>query len=94
MGGAGFPTHVKLAVRNPKRIRYVIVNGTECEPYMTGDYRRMVEEPEHLVEGLEIVLGFFERAVGILAVEDNKRDAITALQLAVQGGAAHGGPRL
>ena len=84
MGGAGFPTHVKLAVRNPKRIRYVIVNGTECEPYMTGDYRRMVEEPEHLVEGLEIVLGFFERAVGILALEDNKRDAITALQLAVR----------
>lgn len=84
MGGAGFPTHVKLAVRNPKRIRYVIVNGTECEPYMTGDYRRMVEEPEHLVEGLEIVLGFFERAVGILALEDNKRDAITALQMAVR----------
>lgn len=82
LGGAGFPTHVKLAVRNPKRIRYVIVNGTECEPYMTGDYRRMVEEPEHLVEGLEIVLGFFERAVGIFAIEDNKRDAITALQLA------------
>ena len=84
MGGAGFPTHIKLAVRNPKRIRYVIVNGTECEPYMTSDYRRMVEEPDHLVEGLGIVLGFFERAVGILAVEDNKRDAITALQLAVQ----------
>ena len=84
LGGAGFPTHMKLAVQNPKKIRYVIVNGTECEPYMTGDYRRMVEEPEKLVEGLEMVLSLFERAVGVLALEDNKRDAITALQLAVR----------
>ncbi len=82
MGGAGFPTHVKLAVRNPKRIRYVLVNGTECEPYMTSDYRRMLESPDCLVEGLKIVLSFFERAVGIFAIEDNKRDAITAMQLA------------
>ncbi len=82
LGGAGFPTHVKLAVRNPKRIRYVIVNGTECEPYMTSDYRRMVEEPERLVEGIRIVLSLFERAIGIFALEDNKRDAITALELA------------
>ncbi len=56
MGGAGFPTHIKLAVRNPKRIRYVLINGTECEPYMTSDYRRMLESPECLVEGLRIVL--------------------------------------
>lgn len=45
MGGAGFPTHIKLSVRNPKRIRYVLINGTECEPYMTSDYRRMLESP-------------------------------------------------
>ena len=82
MGGAGFPTHIKLAVRNPKRIRYVLVNGTECEPYMTSDYRRMLESPEELVEGLRIVLSLFERATGIFAIEDNKRDAITAIQLA------------
>ena len=84
MGGAGFPTHVKLAVRNPKKIRYVIVNGTECERYMTSGYRRMVEEPERLAEGLAMVVSLFGRAVGIIAVEDNKRDAITALQLAVR----------
>ena len=82
MGGAGFPTHIKLAVRNPKRIRYVLINGTECEPYMTSDYRRMLESPEELVEGLRIVLSLFERATGIFAIEDNKRDAITAIQLA------------
>lgn len=82
MGGAGFPTHVKLGVRNAKRIRYVIVNGTECEPYMTSDYRRMLESTEELVEGLRIVLSLFERATGVFAIEDNKRDAITAIQLA------------
>ena len=82
MGGAGFPTHIKLAVRNPKRIRYVLINGTECEPYMTSDYRRMLESPECLVEGLRIVLSLFERATGIFAMEDNKRDAITAMQMA------------
>ena len=46
MGGAGFPTAVKLAPKEPVKIEYVIVNGAECEPYLTSDYRRMVEEPE------------------------------------------------
>ena len=82
MGGRGFPTHIKLSVKNPKRIRYVIVNGCECEPYLTADYRRIVENPEWLVEGLRMVLSLFERAMGIFAVEDSQRDAITALQLA------------
>ena len=82
MGGAGFPTHVKLAVKNPKKIRTVIVNCSECEPYLTSDYRRMVENPEWLVMGLKMILSLFERAVGIFAIEDSKRDAVTALQLA------------
>ena len=46
MGGAGFPTHVKLAPKDPSRIEYILVNGAECEPYITSDYRRMIEEPE------------------------------------------------
>lgn len=82
MGGAGFPTHVKLAVKNPNRIRYVIVNCSECEPYLTSDYRRMVENPDWLILGLKVMLKLFDKAVGILAVEDHKRDAITALQMA------------
>lgn len=82
LGGVGFPTHVKLAVKNPKKIRYVIVNGTECEPYLTSDYRRMLETPEVVVEGLKMVLSLFERASGIIAIEDSKRDAVTALQKA------------
>jgi electron transport complex protein RnfC len=83
MGGTGFPTYIKLAVKNPKKIRYVIVNGLECEPYLTADYRRMVENPDELAEGLRMVLSLFERATGIFAVDENKRDAITTLQLAV-----------
>lgn len=85
MGGSGFPTHVKLAVNNPKKIRYVIVNGCECEPYLTSDYRRMLENPQWLVEGMQIVLSLFERATGIFAIEDSKRDAITAMQRAAGG---------
>lgn len=45
MGGAGFPTHVKLSPKEPDKIEYIIVNGAECEPYLTSDYRRMLENP-------------------------------------------------
>ena len=53
MGGAGFPTHVKLAPKDPSKIEYILVNGAECEPYITSDYRRMIEEPEKIVKGLQ-----------------------------------------
>lgn len=76
MGGAGFPTHVKLTPKDDKDIDYVIVNGAECEPYLTSDYRRMIEEPEKIVEGLKIMLRLFENAKGIIAIEDNKPDCI------------------
>lgn len=79
MGGAGFPTHVKLSPKEPEKIEYVIANCAECEPYLTSDYRRMLEEPEKLVGGLKIILGLFENARGILAVEDNKPDCIKLL---------------
>ena len=46
MGGAGFPTNVKLTPKNPEAIDYIIVNGAECEPYLTSDYRRMLEESD------------------------------------------------
>lgn len=80
MGGAGFPTHVKLSPKEPEKIDYVIVNCAECEPYLTSDYRRMIEEPEKLVKGLKVSLQLFENARGILAVEDNKPDCIEALK--------------
>lgn len=79
MGGAGFPTHVKLTPKNPDAIEYVIVNCAECEPYLTSDYRKMLEEPEKLIRGLMIEVSLFENAKGVLAVEDNKPDCIKLL---------------
>ena len=80
MGGAGFPTHVKLSPKEPEKIDYVIANCAECEPYLTSDYRRMLEEPEKLIEGLKIILKLFPKAQGVLAVEDNKPDCISLLR--------------
>lgn len=80
MGGAGFPTHVKLSPKEPDKIDYVIANCAECEPYLTSDYRRMLEEPEKLIGGLKIILKLFDNAQGILAVEDNKPDCISLLK--------------
>lgn len=80
MGGAGFPTFIKLSPKEPDKIDYVIANCAECEPYLTSDYRRMMEEPEKVVGGLKIVLKLFKNALGILAVEDNKPDCIKLLR--------------
>lgn len=80
MGGAGFPTHVKLSPKDPDKIEYVIANCAECEPYLTSDYRRMLEEPEKLVDGLKVMLRLFDNAKGVLAVEDNKPDCIAVLK--------------
>lgn len=85
MGGAGFPTHVKLSPREPEKIEYVIANCAECEPYLTSDYRRMMEEPEKLIEGLKVILQLFPKAKGILAVEDNKPDCISLLRKKASG---------
>lgn len=80
MGGAGFPTFIKLSPKEPEKIDYVIANCAECEPYLTSDYRRMLEEPQKLVDGLKVYLKLFENARGILAVEDNKPDCIELLK--------------
>ncbi|MCR4897499.1 MAG: electron transport complex subunit RsxC [Lachnospiraceae bacterium] len=80
MGGAGFPTAVKLSPKEPEKIEYIIANCAECEPYLTSDYRRMLEEPEKLVTGLKIIMSLFPHAHGILAIEDNKPDCIQLLR--------------
>ena len=85
LGGAGFPTHVKLAPKDPDAIEYIIVNGAECEPYITADYRRMLEYTEDLVSGMKVILSLFPNARGVFAVEDNKKDCIEKLQKAVAG---------
>lgn len=86
MGGAGFPTHVKYMPKDPSAIDYIIVNCAECEPYLTSDYRRMMEEPEKIVGGLQAAMKIFDgRAKGVLAVEDNKKDAAAKLREAANG---------
>lgn len=78
LGGATFPTHIKL---NPnKKIDYVIVNGAECEPYLTSDHRIMLEMPNDVIEGLKCILNITEAKEGIIAIEENKPDAINILK--------------
>ena len=79
MGGAGFPTNVKITPKNEDEIDHVIINGAECEPYLTSDYRLMLERPEDLIEGLRVVLSIFKNAKGVIAIEDNKPEAIEKL---------------
>ncbi len=80
MGGAGFPTRVKLSPKEPEKIDYIIANCAECEPYITADYRRMMETPELLVGGMKVILSIFDHAKGIFGVEDNKPDCIEKLK--------------
>ena len=79
LGGAGFPTNVKLAPKNEEEIDYVIVNGAECEPYLTSDYRVMLEQPEKVVGGLKVILQLFDKAKGVIGIEENKPEAIRIL---------------
>ncbi|MBR3366372.1 MAG: electron transport complex subunit RsxC [Lachnospiraceae bacterium] len=87
MGGAGFPTHVKLAPRNPEAIKYVIANGAECEPYITCDDQLMRGHAKEIVEGVKIILKLFPNAVGVIGIEENKPEAIEAMQMAAEGDA-------
>lgn len=80
MGGAGFPTHVKLSPKMPEKIEYVLVNGAECEPYLTSNHRKMLDEPEEIIEGLRIMLTLFENAKGYICIEDNKPDCILKMK--------------
>ena len=80
LGGAGFPTNVKLTPKDENAIDYVIVNAAECEPYLTSDYRVMMEQPEKLVGGLKVMLQLFDNAKGVIGIEENKPEAIKKLQ--------------
>ena len=76
LGGAGFPTHVKLTPKDESAIDTIIVNGAECEPYLTSDYRMMLEEPLSIIKGLNVILQLFDNAKGVIGIENNKPDAI------------------
>ncbi len=79
LGGAGFPTDTKLTPAEDNAIEYVIINGAECEPYLTSDYRLMLEESDALLGGIRILLKMFPNAKGVIGIEDNKPEAIKLL---------------
>ncbi len=85
MGGATFPTSVKLSIPEGKTIDTLILNGVECEPYMTPDHRIMVEEPEKIIDGLNIMMKAISVDRGFIGIEMNKPDAIQAMQEASSG---------
>lgn len=76
MGGAGFPTFVKLSPPKDKKIDTVLINGAECEPYLTSDYRVMKENPDDVIEGLRFIMKAVGASNGIICIEDNKKDVI------------------
>lgn len=84
LGGAAFPTHVKFTPKDDSKIEYVIINGAECEPYLTSDYRMLLEEPEKIINGLKIELSLFPNAKGVIAIEDNKPEAIAKIKALVE----------
>jgi len=83
MGGAAFPTHVKLSPPEEKPINAVILNGAECEPYLTSDHSLMLQRPEHVVEGLRIIMKAMGVSKGYIGIEENKPDAIQKISQAV-----------
>lgn len=85
MGGAGFPTHVKLAPPKEKPIDHLLINGAECEPYITCDHRLMLERSAELAQGMLILQKIFNGIPVVIGIEDNKKDAIKNMQEAVEG---------
>ena len=85
LGGAAFPTHVKLAIPEGKHAKYFLVNGAECEPYLTSDHRIMLEWADSIFLGIRIIMKILQSEKTYIGVEDNKWDAIRAMRERVPG---------
>jgi electron transport complex protein RnfC len=85
LGGAGFPTHVKLSPPPGKVIDTVIINGCECEPYLTTDHRVMIEEADRILLGVQIIQKVLPDARAVIAIEDNKPEAIRSVRQQCEG---------
>ena len=85
MGGASFPTHVKFAVKEGQYCDTIILNGSECETHLTCDHRLMLEQSQRIVDGLRAAMRALDVKKGIIAIEDNKPDAIEAMRKAASG---------
>lgn len=85
LGGAGFPTGVKLSPKNPNDIDTIIINGAECEPYLTSDYRLMLEKSSEIVDGVKAILRLFPNAKAVIGIENNKPDAVSIMEKKTSG---------
>jgi electron transport complex protein RnfC len=85
MGGATFPTHIKLSPNKDKKVDVFILNAAECEPYLTADYRMMLEYADRIVNGVKIVMKALGVNKGFVGIEDNKPDAIKVMKEAFKG---------
>ena len=83
MGGATFPTHVKVKPPDDKKIDTVILNGAECEPFLTADHRLMLEEPERILKGLQLIMRILGAQTGLIGIENNKPDAVRVMKAKV-----------
>ena len=85
MGGASFPTHVKLSLKPEQKCDVIVVNGAECETHLTADHRLMLENGQRIVDGLRAVMRALNVSEGVISIEDNKPDAIEAMRRAANG---------
>lgn len=85
LGGAGFPTVIKLNPPPDKKVDVLVINGAECEPYITSDYREMLENPQGIIEGILIIMEVTGIKNAIIAIESNKQQAIKLLKEKIQG---------
>jgi len=92
LGGGSFPTPVKLAPPPEKPVHTLIVNGAECEPYLTADHRLMVEEADRVVSGVRLIARILGVKRVFVGIEDNKPDAVAAMEKALGGGEGFTGP--
>jgi electron transport complex protein RnfC len=83
LGGATFPTHIKYTLKEGTRLEYFIVNGVECEPFLTADHRLMLEKTEEILEGISIIKKILSPETIIIGIEENKPDAISAMERSI-----------
>lgn len=84
LGGAAFPTHVKFAIPDDKKCKYIMLNGCECEPFLTADHRVMVENADEIIDGILILNKYINADKAYIGIEANKPDAIEVLKKAAE----------
>ena len=84
LGGATFPSHVKLDIKNDHHVDCLIINGVECEPYLTADHRLMLEKADEIIVGIQILMRALHIHEAVIGIENNKKDAISVLKKAAQ----------